>query len=141
MPKRNEAVELARSWLGVPWRHQGRTRQGIDCAGLVVLVGEALGLLSYDTTNYQRRSHSQYFMKAFRENMQEKRLVDAKPGDVLLFRDSAYPCHSAIVAERGSKPTIIHAYAPRHKVVEDLLDQGDWLDRRVSCFEFIGIEN
>jgi cell wall-associated NlpC family hydrolase len=35
----NVIVSAARSWLGVPWRHQGRTRQGVDCAGLVVLVG------------------------------------------------------------------------------------------------------
>ena len=36
-------VAAARTWLGVPWRHQGRTRQGVDCAGLVVLVGRGLG--------------------------------------------------------------------------------------------------
>ena len=46
-------VAAARSWLGVPWRHQGRARQGIDCAGLVVLVGRGLGLTDYDTAAYE----------------------------------------------------------------------------------------
>jgi cell wall-associated NlpC family hydrolase len=46
----NAIIAAARSWLGVPWRHQGRTRQGVDCAGLVVLVGRGLGLDDYDTS-------------------------------------------------------------------------------------------
>ena len=31
---RSEIIEFARSWVGVPWRHQGRTRNGIDCAAV-----------------------------------------------------------------------------------------------------------
>ena len=50
MPADPDAIiAAARAWLGVPWRHQGRTRQGVDCAGLVVLVGREFGLAAYDT--------------------------------------------------------------------------------------------
>lgn len=49
-----EVTRAGREWLGTPWEHQGRTRRGIDCAGLVVVVAHALGLTSYDTTAYGR---------------------------------------------------------------------------------------
>ncbi len=138
---RKDVISKARTWLEVPWVHQGRTRHGVDCAGLIILVGHSLGLVDYDTTNYQRRTHGQDFLQHFRMNMSEKPLKEARPGDIILFRDSAYPCHSAVLGERNESMTIIHAHAPRRKVVEELLNQGDWLTRRVACFEFIGLED
>ncbi len=140
MPNRDDIVVAARSWLGTRWVHQGRTRRGIDCAGLIVMVGRELEILSYDDkVNYQRHTHGQDFMKPFKKHMDQKPIPDARPGDVLLFRDHAYPCHSSIVAERRHKPTIIHAYAQERIVTEELLEQGDWLDLRVACFEFRGL--
>ena len=70
-------VAAARSWLGVPWRHQGRTRQGVDCAGLVVLVGRELGLADYDTTAYGRRPEGQGFVEHFRAAMDGVPLPEA----------------------------------------------------------------
>lgn len=35
----------ALTWLGTPFRWQGRSRMGLDCGGLAGVVGEALGLL------------------------------------------------------------------------------------------------
>ena len=58
-------IAAARSWLGVPWRHQGRTRQGVHCAGLVVLVGRELGLADYDTHAYGRRTRGPGLRPAF----------------------------------------------------------------------------
>jgi hypothetical protein len=66
----NAIIAAARSWLGVPWGHQGRTRQGVDCAGLVVLVGRGLGLADYDTTAYGRRLEGQGFVQHFRAAIQ-----------------------------------------------------------------------
>ena len=31
---REMVVAEARTWIGVKWRHQGRTREGVDCIGL-----------------------------------------------------------------------------------------------------------
>ena len=139
MLNRQDIVDEARSWLGVKWVHQGRTRYGIDCAGLVIEVAKSLGLSAYDTTNYQRRTHGHKFLNHFRQNMIEKRISDALPGDVMLFRDDMYPCHSTILGDRSAMLTIIHAHATRRAVVEDFLHQGDWQDRCVACFEFEGV--
>jgi len=139
MPNRDDIVAEARKWIDVPWRHQGRTKRGIDCAGLVIVVGNSLGLVDYDTTNYQRKTHGQDFLNHFRMNMDEKPILDALPGDVLLFRDRQFPCHSVIIGERQGALTIIHAYAHRRKVIEERLDTEEWLQRRVACFKFRGI--
>lgn len=141
MPSRDDIVAEAREWLGVRWQHQGRTRlHGIDCAGLVILVGNSLGLTDFDSTNYQRRTTGTKFMEPFKANMRWKPIPDAQPGDVLLFMTKLYPCHSAIVGERGGAMTIIHAHALRRKVIEERIDQGDWTKRWVACFEYIGVE-
>ncbi len=136
---RSKIVDEARTWLGVKWVHQGRTRLGIDCAGLIVLVAKALDLSDYDSVAYHRTAVSTNFLNHFAPNMDSKPILDALPGDVLLFRDSAFPCHSAIVGTLHGGPSIIHAHALRRMVVEERLDQGDWLDRRVACFAFRGV--
>ncbi len=141
MPRRDDVIREARSWLYTPYLHQGRTRIGIDCAGLVIVVGKALGLVDYDTTNYQRRTHGQSFLHHFRANMDKVPVADVRPGDVMLFRDAAYACHSSIVGELGGALTLIHAHLLRRMVLEERLDQGDWLDRRVACFSYRGLED
>ncbi len=142
MPSRVDIVEEARGWLGVRWQHQGRTRLGIDCAGLIEMVGRGLALVgAVSKPNYQRRTHGTDFLDNFKEHMLQKPVDKARPGDVLLFRDNQYPCHSAIVGERGDTMTIIHAYTLKRKVLEEPIGQGDWMDRRVACFEYKGVED
>ena len=141
MQSRDSIVEEARRWLGVPWLHQGRTKLGVDCAGLVVLVAKKLGLSEYDNTSYQRRALGSEFLRQFGENMDQKPVAEACPGDVLVFRDAAFPCHAAVVGERDGELTLIHAHAMRRRVVEERLGQGDWMARRVACYAFRGVED
>ena len=46
-------VEYARTFLGVPYKVRGRSREGIDCAGLAICVGQHFGL-TVDFTNYEK---------------------------------------------------------------------------------------
>jgi cell wall-associated NlpC family hydrolase len=62
MPGRTDIVAAARTYLGVPWRHQGRTRAGLDCAGLIVMVARDLALSDYDSTAYGRRAQGHAFL-------------------------------------------------------------------------------
>lgn len=51
-------VDEARSWVGTPFRHQARIKGlGVDCVGLLVGVGEVLGLEVYDQTGYGRQPY------------------------------------------------------------------------------------
>jgi len=53
--RKAEFVEAARSYLGVPFRHLGRNRNGLDCVGLVLCAAHDVGLLGgIDYTTYDR---------------------------------------------------------------------------------------
>jgi hypothetical protein len=41
------------------------------------------------------------------------------PGSVAVIRQSLYPCHVGIFAEKDGRTTLIHAHMPRHCVVEE----------------------
>jgi cell wall-associated NlpC family hydrolase len=128
-------VAEARSWLGVPWRHQGRTRSGIDCVGLVVCVAHALDLSNYDSTGYSRRAQGQRFVEHFRSNMDGVAIPDAGPGDVLVFADQAYPCHCGFLTERLGHPHLLHAHATRRQVIEEPY-AGEWSAKIKFAFRF-----
>ncbi len=128
-------VAEARGWLGVPWRHQGRTRCGIDCVGLVVCVARGLDLSDYDSTGYGRRPQGQGFVQHFRDNMDAVPIPDARPGDVLVFADQAYPCHCGFLTERFGQPHLLHAHATRRMVIEEPY-AGEWPARVKFAFRF-----
>ena len=138
MPNRHDIVEAARGYLGVPWRHQGRSRRGLDCAGLVVMVARDLGLSDYDTTSYRRHARGQAFVEHFRENMDPAPVSGMRPGDVLVFADGTYPCHGAIVSERHGRTFIVHAHATRRQIVEEAY-AGEWPEKVKFCFRFRGL--
>lgn len=142
MTSRTTIIEEARRYLNVPWRHQGRTKHGIDCAGLVLLVGRKLGLMpeNYDVHGYGRRPNEFSFINAFRENMDERPLDDAKPGDAVTFVDGPYPCHVGILTEKNGARYFIHAYAGSRKTIEQPFD-GVWLAKATHCFAYRGVED
>ena len=121
----NKIVEEARTWLGVRFRHQGRNRQGVDCAGLVIVIANQLGLTDFETKNYSRRTTGDPFVMHFHAaGMVEVPLSDIRPGDVVLTEDQHFPCHCGFVGEDRFGLTFIHAHGRRRKVVEQPL--ADW---------------
>jgi cell wall-associated NlpC family hydrolase len=137
MPNRDDIVAAARNLYGVKWLHQGRNPKfGIDCVGLIALVGYELGLITgEETTNYNRRSHGMAFVEAFKEHMDQKSVRKAEPGDVLIFRDKAFPCHCGIMTTHHGVPAFVHAHAPQRKVVETIIDD-EWQRKIIGCFQF-----
>ncbi|MBX6323088.1 MAG: C40 family peptidase [Rhodospirillaceae bacterium] len=140
MPDKGAIIAAARSWKGVPWRHQGRSRQGVDCVGLVVAVARDLGLHPVDWTAYRRHAADREIVARFRAQLHEVPLAEAQPGDVLLFREQAYPCHAAILSVWHGVPHIIHAHASRRQVVEEPY-AGDWPARATHAFQMSDIRD
>ena len=136
----HKVVEEARKWLGVKWRHQGRTEHGIDCVGLLAMVARGIGMEHKDTTNYVRYSHGAEFLSHLNASgLVPQKTSDAGEGSVLVLLDHAYPCHVAIQSEKYGVPHMIHAYAPRRRVVEDpLTDQ--WLKKRIAAYTYPGAD-
>jgi len=136
---RSQIVDAARSWVGVPFLHQGRNRHGVDCVGLAVVVMSELGLGSYDFTGYARRPESRDFLQHMLAGGGIRIPLDAaRPGDVIAFRDSITPCHLAIVSEKSAVLHLIHAHALRRRVVEEPYAH-EWLNKRLAAFQMPGL--
>lgn len=117
---------IARTYLGTPWKHEGRTRNGIDCVGLVLVAAREAGLtVPEDVTNYARTPTRADLLRRFEEHCVHKDLKNVAVGDILVTRDESVllPCHCGIVAERHGEFRFIHAYARSRKVIESMLDE------------------
>ena len=138
-----EIVELARKWIGTPYRHQSSLQgAGADCLGLVrgvwrSLHGQEPETVPDYTSDWSEAAREERLWEAARRLLVGCPVeAPPKPGDVILFRirASGVAKHLGIAAERGGQPTFIHAYE-RHGVVESPLSR-PWVRRIVSCFEF-----
>jgi len=137
---RAEYVEAARSFLGVRWQHQGRSEQGIDCVGLLVVPACRLGLLrpEDDVTNYPRQPDGEELSALLhRYCVRLARWQDAQPGDVLAIKYADQPQHVAIVTRAYDSrwgAYIIHAFGNTEtggKVVEHRVDNR-WLHSHMA---------
>ena len=132
-----QVIAAARGYLGVPWVHQGRSRRGVDCAGLVVMVARELGLTSFDVIGYARRPDGE----SLRAAIVEAGCVesDVQLGALLLMRFKREPQHVALVADHPAGGfSIVHALSTSRAVVEHRLDDA-WRRRIVSAWELPGV--
>lgn len=122
---REQIVAEARSWLGVPYRHQGRDRDtGVDCIGLVIVVAKALNLVdaAFDVSGYSRVPDGSSLMRLASANMTRTTLAEAKAGDILVVSFGAEPQHFAILYDHPNGGLgIIHAAMRNRKVIENRL--------------------
>ena len=131
--------QAARRYLGKKYRHCGREADaGIDCIGLIDLVGRDIGLDWTLPNGYSRLPDGVTLIQEA-----HKYLVpvdrDYQPGDVvaLFWRNAQYPAHLGIVGQHitpGNR-TLIHTYTLVGKVVEHIIDE-NWRNRIVAVFEF-----
>ena len=117
MIERALLVAEARRWVGVPYVHQGRTRFGVDCIGLILCVRDALApwqALIGETRNYARHPRDGLLLDRVREHCAE--LERPEDGAMILIRwpKTPEPSHVAIYAGGN----LIHAYQRAKRVVE-----------------------
>jgi hypothetical protein len=138
---RDDIVTVARSFIGVPFMHQGRTRAGMDCIGLVLNVGWQLGFLplDYDVQGYSRIPDGRLFKECDRLL---KRIPAPVYGCILAMKFDAEPQHIGFVGERKGHLTVIHSLQDRKKragkVIETHLNP-PWPARIVGCFDVPGL--
>jgi len=135
----DDILLAARSCLETPFRHQGRQiGVGLDCAGLLIVVAQQLGLDPVDVDGYGRSPAGGLLESALDRQTCLQPVTDIstrQPGDLLLLRFSADPQHLAIDA--GA--TMIHAYAKVGKCCEHRLSL-QWAARIVRVYRFAGVE-
>jgi NlpC/P60 family putative phage cell wall peptidase len=138
---RAEIVAEARSWLGTRFHHQGRLKGvGVDCAGLVVGVAEAMGMTVQDQSDYSRFPDGEMLEQVCDQQMTRVPLSEIQPGDILLMRFEQDPQHLAIVGDyEFGGLSIIHSYIQARGVVETRLDDA-WLGRVFAAYRLPGVE-
>jgi cell wall-associated NlpC family hydrolase len=124
-------ADAARAYNGTRFRHRGRNKKGIDCAGLVWAAYNDLGVTLPDFRLYGREPHRDgltgHVSAALGEPVAQKPvpLANVRDGDVLVIAYVSEPHHLAIVGSRdydGTQAlTMIHASGHDGRVLEQRL--------------------
>ena len=124
--KANDIISVATGLVGVPYRHQGRSQVGLDCAGLIIVVGQMLGVMGPEaagTKAYPRRPNAPKFTAAMiAAGLVERPYGSQEHGDILRINTVGWPVHLGLyeIDEKGEE-WYIHAYLPHKKVTRDPL--------------------
>ncbi len=139
---KHEVIESARRYVGVRFKHQGRSLHGLDCLGLLIMVAQdchlkdAAGraLADYDYQHYTHLPDGALFLAQLQAALLRIEKEELQAGDVALFQVDGNPQHCGIISDYAHGGYgIIHAYAPARKVVEHALDEG-WNKEMVALF-------
>ena len=140
MTIRDDIVAEARSWVGTPFRHQGRRKgKAVDCAGVVIETGKELDLLDYKEEGYATQPDPTRMGALLERYLDPIDRGDLKPGDILWMR-FIEPMHLAIFSRlQDGRDGVIHAYSNVGRCVEHGLDD-KWLRRVHRCYRYRGVE-
>lgn len=137
-----QAVAVARRWVGTPYRHQAALETaGCDCLGLVrgvwrELYGAEPEAIPAYSRGWDEVDGDEVLWTAAKRVLVEKSLTDIDAGDVLLFRlrSTSVAKHLGIQSQTGGLPRFVHAYSG-HGVMESPLST-PWTRRIVARFSF-----
>ena len=122
----NDIIYAAKGLVGVPYRHQGRSQVGLDCAGLIIVVGQMVGVMGEEagaTKAYPRRPDAVKFTVAMvAAGLVQRPFGTQEHGDILRINTAGWPVHLGLyeVDENGAE-WYIHSYLPHKKVTRDPL--------------------
>lgn len=135
-----DIVLEARSWIGSPFHHQGRLKGiGIDCGGLIIGVGKALGVFDYDAMPRYGRQPSGTEMQEICDAYLDRRpYAEMIPGNIALMAFVTEPQHLGIISDLRGALGLIHVYAQARKCVEHQLDDA-WRARIRSIYSYRGL--
>lgn len=134
MIQRTELLAEARTWLGSPYKHQGRLHGvGVDCVGIVIGLAKFCGTPFKDVPAYLPDASDININIELGRWLQLLPMDRVRPGDVLTFwvRNERWPQHCGIVSDYG----LIHTHASVGRVVEHRMDER-WERRRWQAFRF-----
>lgn len=131
-------VAQARSYLGVPWVHQGRTRDGIDCLGLVVESARVSHGSTVDVRDYAAQAQDETMLQLCQQHMDRVWPAQMQVGDIAVIR-YANQRHMAIITDYPAPGEfgLLHASSIYGQVVEHRLDAA-WRRMILAAFRLRG---
>lgn len=138
--EREHIVSIARTWVGVPYQHLGRRKdKSVDCVGLIIGVGQELGLKLKAPHAYSPSPASNLVLR-----YADEQLVKIEDNSFALGRvavmwgmDRGEAQHLGIIGSHNGNWTLIHAFSKAGKVVETHWD-AFWKRRIYQIYEFPG---
>ena len=141
---RGDVADAARSLIGTPFHHQGRSRAGLDCAGLIVESCRIAGVNGLpDTIDYGPIPNPAILLERLQAIADQIRPVDLVPGDIVCIKwREQEGTHVGIVTGRGADGLVVfcHAYQGSGKVVENRLGHL-WRRQLHSCWRLRGVSD
>lgn len=137
----DQLFAAARSYSGVRWHHQGRSRVGVDCIGMFICVAHDLGLSDADASGYGTTPDGSLSIGLRKHCILQPAGTQPEPGMVAEMRFDREPQHvGLIVPYHLGGLGLLHAMSryPR-KVVEHRLDDV-WRSRIVALYKLPGVE-
>jgi len=141
-----QAVTIARRWIGTPYLHQASVEgAGTDCLGLLrgiwrEIHGREPEPVPPYTPDWSEPAREERLWVAARRHLivvsEEAGSLPEWPGEVILFRLRAggVAKHLGIATEVGAGTSFVHAYSG-HGVIESPLSH-PWARRIVARFQF-----
>jgi cell wall-associated NlpC family hydrolase len=139
----DEIIAYARRWCRTPYRPTGRGPKGIDCLGLLVMVGRHFEIPHVDEPNYSMWPRADHLiLRRCAEYLEVMPIQDGPaPGLVGVFGASAkLPGHAGIFAWKHDALSLIHARLAPPRVTEDGWEQMSRQEiRLIGLFRFPGM--
>lgn len=126
-----ELIRVARTWMDVPYLHQGRNRFGADCVGFPLGVYRECGVTLPDWRAYGEEADPDELIARLREALGHELAVAPvareaiQVGDVIVFRfpKTPQPRHIAFVADYALGGfSFIESNGNYRRVIERRLD-------------------
>lgn len=133
---KQKLVDIARQWLGTPFRHEGRSATGVDCYGLLIVVAQQAGIDVPIESGYGKRPSGAHMRSRLLQYADPVPITDIQAGDILHIKFNAQPQHLAIVSSVAPL-RIIHADAIAGRVVEHGLSD-EWRAKVRGCYRVAG---
>lgn len=127
-----DVIACARQFMGVRFTHQGRSVNGLDCLGLLIMTAQRLGLTfegkaadELDIPHYGVRPDVLMLKHKLDCYLLPVAVAQLREGDLVLLRIDGSPQHLAIISDypMAGELGMIHAYAPARQVVEHRYDE------------------
>ena len=145
---KREIHSILESWLGVKFVYRGYTKNGCDCAGLLVGVLNEMKIKKDMIVPYldHKAGNGRYIdssmilstLRKFTKEIDIKNIDFLIEGDIILFssnKKNCLPSHMGIVFSK--QPVyFIHAHASVGRVVKNVLDNF-WLQRLKNAFRLV----
>ena len=111
---------FAHQYIGLQFRHHGRTRDGVDCVGLIIICAQDCGYTGYtpnEEFEYSKQPRTGQLRAVIERHLGKPINEPPQVNDVVLMTINNAEVHCGIITTHPHGIGIIHAYGSVKKVV------------------------